>query len=181
MEARRLMLRRLLSRLGYEPKRPAAEPERIQLLKRWAEQLNEKATRFRTVAERSVLLEQRIDQLDGDLMRWEKRAVARLATRDPELAADVARICGRIEGQLQESRAELANLHADENHLRTLLTDQRRSFAEQLELCRGLGDDVNGCLLYIDLTRPDRVADLDLLADDELDFVARVIDADGIH
>lgn len=175
------MLRRLLSRLGYEPKRPAAEPERIRLLKQWAEQLNALATRFRTAAERSVLLEQRIDQLEGDSVRWERRAAARAAARDPELAADVARICGRIEGQLQESRAELANLLADEKHLRALLTEQRQPFVEQLERCRAFGDDVSGCLLYIDLTRPDRVADLELLADDGRDFVARVIDADGVH
>jgi chromosome segregation ATPase len=172
------MLRRLLGALGYERKRPPAPPERVRLLRRWSEQLNEKAARYRQVASRLVLTEQRIEQLETDLRTWEKRSGAVAGT---PLAADASRMVGRIEGQLQELRADHAILAGDEQHLRALLTDQRRAFAEQLELCRALGDEVGDCLLYIDLTRPEEVADLDLLADDERDFVGRVIDAGGVH
>ncbi len=171
------MLRRLLSRLGYE-RRQALEPESVRHLKRLAEQLNEKAGRFRTVAARAVLLEQRIEFLEVDSRAWERRARA----AQPELAADAARICGRLEGQLQESRAELATLHADEAHLRNLLTSERARFAALLSQARQLGHDVNGCLLYVDLTRPERPVDETLLADDaDREFVARVIDQRGIH
>jgi len=176
------VLRRLLSVLGYEPKHPAVAPERIRLLKRLAEQLNEKATRFRTVTSRAVLTEQRLAQLDGDSDAWERRAARASLSGDPELVASVARICGRIEGQLQELRGELVTLQAEEAHLRSLLTDGRKSFAHLLEQARELGDDVSGCLLYIDLSRPEQVPDTELLNDDgERDFVARVIDARGVH
>lgn len=144
-----------------------------------AEQLNEKASRFRTVAARAVLLEQRLDQLETDLRAWDRRA--KTVGHRPELFADAQRICGRVEGKLQEARAELAEKHADETHLRNLLTEQRKVFANLLEHGRALGWDVSGCLLYVDLTRPDRVADEELLADDGQDFVARVIDAGGLH
>lgn len=173
------MLRRLLARLGYEPKR-RAEPERIRLVKRLAEQLNDKATRFRGVVSRAVLLEQRVEQLETDSASWEQRARS-ARHRDPALSADVARICGRIEGQLSESRAELVRLHADETHLRELLTGGRAQFADLVEQARALGDDVSECLLYIDLTRPEQVPDTDLLIDDGRDFVARVIDGAGVH
>jgi hypothetical protein len=174
------VLRRLLSRLGYEPKRKA-EPERIRLVKLLAEQLNDKATRFRAVVSRAVLLEQRVEQLETDSVSWEQRARAARSRGDRVLLVDVARICGRIEGQLSESRAELVRLHADEAHLRDLLTSGRAQFADLVEQARDLGDDVSGCLLYIDLTRPEQVPDTDLLIDDGRDFVARVIDGAGVH
>lgn len=172
------MLRRLLSVLGYEPKR-AHEPESVRRLKRLAEQLNEKAARFRTVAGRAVLIDQRIEFLEADLRTWAKRAEAVAAK--PLLMIEVARVCGRLEGQLQEARAEIATLMADEAHLRNLLTSGRRDFAVMLAEVRGWGHDVSECLLYVDLTRPERVADTDLLADDDREFVARVIDQSGIH
>jgi hypothetical protein len=174
------VLRRLLSRLGYEPKRKA-EPERIRLLRRLAEQLNDKAARFRVVVSRAVLLEQRLGQLETDSVTWEARARAAARRGEPHLMADVSRICGRIEGQVQESRAELVRLHTDERHLRELLTSGREEFTRLVELARELGDDVSSCLLYIDLTRPQEVPDEDLLLDDGRDFVARVIDGAGVH
>jgi hypothetical protein len=174
------VLKRLLARLGYEPRRPV-EPEVARYLQRLAEQLNDKAARFRTVVSRAVLLEQRIERLERDSRVWEMRSAAPAALRDPELAADVARICGRMEGQLQEARAELVLLHADELHLRSLLTDGRAKFAVLHERARALGFDVSSCLLYIDLTRPEQVADETLLTDDGSDFVARVVDAGGVH
>lgn len=174
------MFSRLLGFLGYERKRPPAPPERLRLLRRWSEQLNEKAGRYRDLASRLVLTEQRLEQLDTDLRTWQRRSRAVAGT---DLATDAARIVGRLEGQLQELRADHATLARDEQHLRALLTDQRAAFAEQLELCRELGDDVSSCLLYIDLTKPEAVPDLELLADDERDrdFVGRVIDASGVH
>lgn len=176
------VLRRLLSVLGYEPKqqRPP-EPESVRLLKVFAEQLNQKATRYRAVAARAVLLEQRISQLETDSATWEQRAENAAQRGIPELTVDVTRICGRIEGQLQETRGELAVMQADEIHLRKLLSDSRHEFAKQLEGARELGHDVSGCLLYIDLTRPECPADEELLADDGRDFVARVIDGPGVH
>lgn len=173
-----VVLKRLLSRLGYEPRR-AAEPVGVLQLRRMAERLNEKASRFRTVSARAVLLEQRLDQLETDLKAWDRRASA--VRHQPELHADAQRICGRIEGKLHEARAELAEKHADEAHLRSLLTEQREVFATLLEHARALGWDVSGCLLYVDLTRPERVPDEELLGDDEGDFVGRVIDAGGLH
>lgn len=173
------MLRRLLSRLGYE-RRKAPEPESVRHLKRLAEQLNEKAGRFRTVAARAVMLEQRIEFLEVDSRTWEQHA--RAAMGRPELHAEASRVCGRIEGQLQEARAELATLHADEAHLRNLLTTERGRFSALLGQARQLGHDVNGCLLCVDLTRPACPADETLLADDaDREFVARVIDQSGIH
>lgn len=159
--------------------RQAAEPESMRHLKRLAEQLNDKAARFRSVTERAVLLEQRIEFLVADSRTWERRAVA--VAGQPELASEVARVCGRLEGQLHSARAELASALADETHLRSLLTTERRRFAELVEQARRLGHDVSECLLYVDLTRPGRVADLGLLADDEREFIARVIDQAGIH
>lgn len=173
------MLRRLLmSALGYEPRR-AVEPESVRHLKRLAEQLNEKATQFRTVAGRAALLEQRIEFLEVDSRTWEKRAAAVRGRAD--LAQEAARICGRLEGQLQEARAELATLAADEAALRNLLTDGRRSFADLVERARRQGYKVDDCLLYIDLSRPDCPADDALLADEDRAFVGRVIDAAGVH
>lgn len=170
------VLRRLLSAIGYEPRR-RPEPESVRHLKRLAELLNDKAARFRTVAARAVMLEQRIEFLETDSKAWERRA----RQAQPELAADAARICGRLEGQLQESRAELGTLRADEAHLRNLLAAERNRFAALLGEARELGHDVNGCLLYVDLTRPECPSDDTLLADDGRDFVARVIDQRGIH
>jgi chromosome segregation ATPase len=172
------VLRRLLSALGYEPRR-AVEPESVWHLKRLAEQLNEKAARFRTAAARAALLEQRIEFLETDSKTWERKAVA--VRGRPELVSEVERICGRLEGQLQEARAELATLCADEAHLRNLLTDGRRSFADLVEQARRHGHKVDDCLLYIDLSRPDVPADDTLLADDDRVFVARIIDAAGVH
>lgn len=172
------MLRRLLSRLGYEPKHPR-DPESVRQLKRLAEQLNEKAARFRTASARAVMLEQRIEFLESDSKTWEMRA--RTVRGQAELFADVERVCGRLEGQLQEAHAELATLRADEAHLRNLLTDGRGSFARLLEQARSAGYDVSGCLLYVDLTRPECPADETLLADDDRAFLARIIDAGGVH
>ena len=174
------MLRRFLSRLGYEP-RKAREPECVRLVRQHAALLNEKATRFRTVSGRIVLLQQRIEQIETDSRTWERRAEVIRGRGDPELVADAERICGRLDGQLQESRAELATLESDEAHLRAILTDGRARFADLIGQCRELGLDVSECLLYIDLTRPDRVADTDLLADDEADFLGRVIDGSRVH
>lgn len=176
----RKVLRRLLARIGYEPRRER-EPESVRLVKRLAEQLNEKATRFRTVAGRAAMLEQRVGFLETDLKTWERRARAVRERRQLELLLDAERICGRIEGQLQEARAELAVLAADETHLRGLLTDERRRFADLLRETRELGHDVSECLLYVDLIRPEPLADLALCADDDREFVARVIDSSGLH
>lgn len=174
-----VVLRRLFAKFGYEP-RQRREPESIRQLRRMAEQLNEKASRFRTVSSRAVLLEQRIAVLETDSVAWERRAEKVTETCDPELAANAARICGRLEGQLQETRAELAVLQNDEAFLRDLLTRERKAFAEHLDLARQLGHDVSGCLLYIDLTRPEQVADIEI-DDEERSFVARVIDGAGVH
>ncbi len=154
------------------------EPASIRGLKRLAEQLNDKASRFRTVAARAVLLEQRIELLEVDSRAWEARAKA---VHDAGLSSEVARVCGRLEGQLQAARTELAALHTDEAHLRSLLTDGRRAFAELVDQARSLGHDVSGCLLYVDLTRPECPADDSLLADEDRAFVARVIDSQVIH
>lgn len=172
------MFRRLLGLLGYEPTRKP-EPESVRQLKRMAEQLNEKASRFRTVASRAVLTEQRLEQLETDLVTWERRA--RVVAGRAELSGDAQRICGRIEGQLQELRGELTLLNADEAHLRALLTSGREEFARLVQATCDLGHDVSGCLLYVDLTRPERVADTELLADDEREFIGRVIDSTGVH
>ncbi len=152
----------------------------MRLLRRFAEQLNEKASRFQAVAGRAALLEQRIGFLEVDLRTWEERSRLVRSRGRPELLVDVARICGRLEGQLQEARAELAIVTSDETHLRNLLTAERKRFADQLEQARALGHDVSSCLLYIDLSRPPVPADL-ALADDDRDFVARVIDSAVIH
>jgi hypothetical protein len=173
------VLRRLLSRLGYEP-RGKPEPESVRHLKRLAEQLNEKAARFRTVAARAVMLEQRIEFLETDSRTWEQHARATVGRA--ELHAEASRVCGRIEGQLHEARAELATLHADEAHLRNLLTSERSRFASLLGQAREFGHNVDGCLLYVDLTRPTCPADESLLADDgDREFVARVINSTGVH
>jgi hypothetical protein len=173
------VLRRFLSALGYEPRRKP-EPESVRHLKRLAEQLNEKAARFRTVAARAVMLEQRIEFLETDSRTWEQHARATVGRSD--LHAEASRVCGRIEGQIRETRAELAALHADESHLRSLLTSERARFASLLGQARELGHEVDGCLLYVDLTRPVCPADETLLADDgDLEFVARVIGSTGIH
>ncbi len=163
-------LRRLLA--------PTWEPESVRHLKRLAEQLNDKATRFRAVASRAVLLEQRIGFLETESKTWEQRAAA---VRGTAIASDVARICGRMEGQLDEAQAELRALQADETHLRSLLTSGRRSFAEGVEHARSAGYDVSSCLLYVDLTRPECPADETLLGDDDRRFVARVIDGGLVH
>ncbi len=168
------VLRRLLSALGID----LPEPANIRHLKRLAEQLNDKAARFRTVAGRAVMLEQRIEFLETDSRTWEQRA--RVA-RGTEMAADVTRICGRLEGQMQEARTELVKLQSDEQHLRGLLTSGRAAFADLLDQARRLGHDVSGCLLYVDLSRPVCPADESLLADDDRTFVARVVDSVGIH
>jgi hypothetical protein len=179
------VLRQLLiavARALAEQAPPKSDPEGIRHIKQLAEQLNEKATQFRAVVARAVLLKERVELLEQDSRQWEERA--RIATEKGslELQTDVARICGRIEGRLQEARAELAQRDSDEAHLRNLLTLERKRFADLVEWARRLGHDVSGCLLYIDLSRPERVPDTDLLTDDEgRDFVARVIDSAGVH
>jgi chromosome segregation ATPase len=156
------------------------DPEGLRHVKRLADQLNEKATQFRDVSSRVVLLEQRIGFLETDWKTWERRM--RGAAHEPSLLASVARCLGRVEGQLQEARAEVATLQAEEMALRSLLTHGREEFARLLRRARALGYDVSSCLLYIDLTRPECPADDELLADDaDRDFVARVIDGAGVH
>jgi hypothetical protein len=173
------VLRELLTAVARALTAPKPQPESVRHLRRLAEQLNEKATRFRTVAGRAVLLEQRIGFLETDWKSWERRAKG--ARSNPDLAADAARCLGRVEGQLQEARAELATLHSDEAHLRNLLSSGRSEFAQLIEQARGLGHDVSECLLYVDLTRPECPADEELLADDGDRFVARVIDSTVVH
>ena len=173
------MLRRLLSRLGYEPKQKR-EPESVRLLKRMAEQLNDAARRFREAAGRAALLEQRVGFLETEEAGWRDR-VRSAAERDPELATDAARIFGRVEGQLVAARAELRTHELEERELGLTLTTYRKRFADELERVRGLGHDVSGCLLYVDLSRPGCAADETLLADDDRDFIARVIDSPGLH
>lgn len=171
------MFRRLAAVLGYEPRR-RREPESVGHLKRLAEQLNEKATRFREVAGRAALLEQRIEFLETDSVTWERRAAR---VRGSELAGDAERICGRLEGQMQEATADLAQLRSEEAFLRNLLTSERRGFAAMVEQARRLGHDVSGCLLFVDLTRPECPADDALIDDTDADFIGRVIDAHGVH
>jgi hypothetical protein len=174
------VFRRLLSRLGYEPKRSAAEAGIVSQLQSLAANLNGRAARFRTVSARAVLLEQRLALLEADSEVWERRAARKL--NDPELAADRARICGRLEGQLQELRGELVQTQSEEAALRNELTIDRERFMRNLEHARRLGFDVSNCLLYVDLTRPARSVELGDLAEDEgREFVGRVIDSVDVH
>lgn len=169
------MLRRLLSKVA----RALAEPEHeaVRHLRELARRLNECAARFRDVATRAAILRERVAVLAGELTAWQRREAA--ARDDVRFAVEAARICGRLEGQLQESSVELGQLEAEEASLRALLTRQRADFVRMLEWARKLSLDVSECLLYIDLSAPERVADVSVLADDDRDFVARVIDASG--
>lgn len=174
------MLRELLTAVAnaLTPTRP--EPESVRQVRRLADQLNEKASRFRAVSARAVLLEQRIGFLETDWKTWDRRV--RDVARNPALLASAARCIGRVEGQLQETRGELAMLQADEVALRALLTTGRDDFSRLIDRLRALGHDVSNCLLYVDLTRPECPADEDLLADDaDREFIGRVIDAAGVH
>ena len=169
------MLRRLLSRIARAIAEP--EPEAVRHLRDLARLLNERAARFRDVATRATLLRERVGMLAGDLAAWERRVQA---TRDdPRFALEATRICGRLEGQLQETNIELGQLESEEAGLRTLLTRQRGDFVRLVERAKALGYDVSECLLYIDLSAPERVADVSVLVEEDRDFVARVIDSSG--
>lgn len=172
------VFRRLFAALGYEPSQKR-EPESVRLLKRMAEQLNDNARRFRETAGRVVLLEQRVGFLETEESGWAERV--RSASRDPELAREAARISGWVGGQLAAARTELRVQLIEEREFRQTLTSGRKRFSDELEKLRAMGHDVSGCLLYIDLSRPDCPADETLLADEDRSFVARVIDNAGLH
>lgn len=173
------MFRRLFAALGYEPSKKR-EPESVRLLKRMAEQLNDNARRFRETAGRVALLEQRVGFLETEGASWAER-VRSTTDRDQELAREASRLCGIVEGQLMATRNELRLQLIEEREFRQTLTGGRKRFVDLLEQTRALGHDVSGCLLYIDLSRPDCPADETLLADDDRAFVARVIDNAGLH
>ena len=173
------VLRRLLSRLGYEPKQKR-EPDSVRELRRMAELLNDNGRRFRETASRVALLEQRVSILETEGKGWADR-VSSTDSWDPALAREAARILGNVEGQLQAARAELLVQRTEETELRKTLTVGRKRFADLFEQTKALGHDVSSCLLYIDLSRPECPADETLLADDDRSFVARVIDRAGLH
>jgi hypothetical protein len=127
------------------------------------------------------MLSQRIEVLGTESDQWELRAQSQAVQRDPDLARDVARICGRIEGKLDSARSERVLLELEERLLRDMLVYERRRFMELLEDAQALGVDVSRCLLTIDLTRPEPPADPATIPEDEADFVARVVDSRAVH
>lgn len=165
------LLQDVIRALGFE----AVEPPAIRAIRRFGEQLAQASTELRSTARRAVLLQQRADLLDGERMAWERRvSVARLSG-DFDLMAAAAKMAGRVEGQLLAARTELDECLGEEIELRRELLRQRAHWLGLVESAERLGLDVSGCLLTIDLSRPEPPPDPSE-SDGEREFVARLID-----
>jgi hypothetical protein len=147
-----------------------------------ADQLNDHNHKYQRILARIVLLEDKIRTLGAESGTWEKRSRSTAVAGDAELAREVARICGRLEGYLSAAKSELTTLAVEETHLRELLSRGYRDYKLLAEDLLTLGHDVLKDLEPITFERPAPAPDPDIIPDDETDFVERVVDgSETIH
>ena len=145
------------------------------------DQLTEHASRLRTVAARARLLGEQTSTLEYELRAWERRVGRARRAGDPELLEAAAKMAGRVGGQLDAARHELAARLDDEIAIREVLLEQRCHWLRMLDDAQRLGLDVSGCVTTIDLSVPPPPDSDGLPDDEEREFVARVIDGMAVH
>lgn len=158
-----------------------AEPVSLVALRRFSDELTAAAAALRATAQRAVLLQLRTEELVGEGQSWERRLERARRTGDPELIEAAARMAGRVLGQLEVAREELAVCLADEAELHAVLVEERRRWMRLVEEADRMGLNTSGCLLHLDLTRPPPPADAGLPDDEEREFVARLIDRSSLN
>lgn len=155
-------------------------PPCVTSLRWYSEELSAAATDLRAIALRAVVLEQRASELGDEFEAWQRRLERAQYHPDPGVPVVAARIVGRVEGQLQVTRRELAVCLEEEIALRTTLIDRRRHWLRLIEENQALGLNVSSALLHIDLSRPEPPAP-EPNDDPEREFVARLIDGAPVH
>jgi hypothetical protein len=168
------MLRWLIARLLTELRPP--ESERVALVRRLGEQLSDGAGKLRETALRARTLSARVDFLSAQVAAWERRIDRASKISDPNVMVAAAKMAGRVGGQLEAARAELADKLDAEFALREILIENRKHFFRLATNLERDGYDASSCMTTIDLSRPPPTDDDGLPDDEEADFVAQLID-----